>query len=126
VYHGREVPFFKRAQITASDLAGAGVARFDDLDRLTLFADNLVPHVLRLDGVLAYEEELLQRIAAGDLIEHGSEEEVEIRACTVHAVELLSREIGVPSRTLDYILWHRGQGASYKAHPRHRTRCTAY
>ena len=39
--------FYKRAQIVASDLALAGVAEFDDLDRLTIFADNLVPHVLR-------------------------------------------------------------------------------
>ncbi len=48
--------FYKRAQITPSDLALAGVAEFDDLDRLTIFADNLVPHVLRVDGVLRYED----------------------------------------------------------------------
>ena len=42
-------PFFKRAQITPNDLALAGVAEFDDLDRLTIFADNLVPHVLHVD-----------------------------------------------------------------------------
>ena len=48
--------FWKRAQITANDLALAGVAEFDDLDRLTIFADNLVPHVLRVDGVLVYDD----------------------------------------------------------------------
>ena len=42
--------FYKRAQIVANDLALAGVAPFDDLDALTIFADNLVPHVLRCDG----------------------------------------------------------------------------
>ena len=47
--------FYKRAQIVAADLALAGVARFRDLDRLTIFADNLVPHVLRCDGVLVYD-----------------------------------------------------------------------
>ena len=45
--------FFKRAQIAANDLVLAGVAEFADIDRLTVFADNLLPHVLRLDGVLA-------------------------------------------------------------------------
>jgi hypothetical protein len=125
-YRGRTVPFFKRAQITASDLAGAGVAAYDDLDRLTLFADNLVPHVLRVDGVLVYEDALLRRIESGELLEHGSEEEVEIRACAVHAVELLAAAVAVPPRTLDYILWNRGQQAEYKALPRHRTRSTAY
>ena len=48
--------FWKRAQITANDLALAGVAEFPDLDRLTIFADNLVPHVLRVDGVLRYDD----------------------------------------------------------------------
>ena len=47
-----DVGFWKRAQITANDLALAGVAAFDDLDDLTIFADNVVPHVLRVDGVL--------------------------------------------------------------------------
>ena len=45
--------FYKRAQIAANDLHLAGVVDFADIDRLTIFADNLVPHVLRLDGVLA-------------------------------------------------------------------------
>src|SRR5437016_4598935 len=41
-YDGLEIPFLKRAQIAAADLARAGAASFDDLDRLTMFADNLV------------------------------------------------------------------------------------
>ncbi|MCA1644300.1 MAG: queuosine salvage family protein [Chloroflexi bacterium] len=48
----QDVGFYKRAQLTASDLAVAHVAQFGDLDRLTIFADNLVPHVLRVDGIL--------------------------------------------------------------------------
>lgn len=125
-YAGRAVPFFKRAQIAASDLEAAGVARFPDLDRLTLFADNLVPHVLRCDGLLRYDAELAARIDAGRLLEHGSPEEVEIRACAVHAVELLARRSGASARELDYVLWNRGQEPRYKARPRHRSRCTAY
>ena len=54
-----------------------------------MFADNLVPHVLRLDGILRFDPELVARIDREELIEHGSAEEVEIRACAVHAVELL-------------------------------------
>jgi hypothetical protein len=50
--------FYKRAQIVPSDLDLAGVAPLDGLDRLTIFADNLVPHVLRVDGVLRYERGL--------------------------------------------------------------------
>ena len=63
-YDGRPVPFWKRAQIAAADLALAGLAPAADLPRLTLFADNLVPHVLRIDGVLAFDDDLVARIEA--------------------------------------------------------------
>ncbi len=59
-----DVGFYKRAQIVPNDLALAGVASFFDLDRLTIFADNLVPHVLRVDGVLRYSPGLAARIDA--------------------------------------------------------------
>ena len=135
LYDGIEVPFYKRAQITAADLSIAFKGRqwghFNDLDQLTIFADNLVPHVLRMDGVLIYAEALIERIAAGILIPPGSAEEVEIRASAVHAVELVKNEIRKTGRTitspdLDYFLWNRGQQAHYKAVPRHRTRCVFY
>jgi Queuosine salvage protein len=126
-YHGRAIPFYKRAQLACADLSGAGVIRFCDLDRLTLFADNLVPHVLRLDGVLAYDDELLARIESGELLEHGSAEEVEIRACAVEAVERIARaRPELTPHRLDHLLWNRGRQPAYKARPRHRARSRAY
>jgi Potential Queuosine, Q, salvage protein family len=126
-YGELELPFLKRAQIAASDLHRAGVETFGDLSQLTMFADNLVPHVLRLDDVLAFDERLTTRIERGELIDHGSAEEVEIRACAVHAVELIaaSRQ-DVCAAEVDQILWRRGQGRAYKARPRPRCRTTAY
>lgn len=138
VYRGRPVPFYKRAQILASDLAlaldGEGWGSFGDLDRLTVFADNVVPHVLRVDGLLVYDSDLAARIDCGEPIAPGSEEEIEIRACAVHAVELLVAALAgdatggrpITARELDIALWERGRSASYKARPRHRTRTTAY
>ena len=126
-YAGRRIPFCKRAQIAASDLHHAGVCAFGDLHRLTLFADNLVPHVLRLDGILRFAPELATRIDAERLIEHDSPEEVELRACAVHAVELIVGERpGLTAQQVDHLLWHRGSGPHYKAAPRPRCRCTAY
>jgi len=126
-YDGVVVPFLKRAQITAADLARAGAGAFHDLDRLTMFADNLVPHVLRVDGLLSYDPALLDRIERGELIEHDSREEIEIRACALHSVELIAAERpGATEAEVDYVLWHRGQEPRYKASPRHRSRCTAY
>jgi hypothetical protein len=117
--------FWKRAQITANDLTLAGVAEFADVDRLTIFADNLVPHVLRVDGVLRYDDALARRIDSGELLEPGGAER-EIRACALHACELIAGELGVPPRTLDVWLWNRGQSPRYKERPRHRTRTVYY
>lgn len=133
-YDGRPVPLLKRAQIAAADLASALAEtgfRLDDLPQMTLFADNLVPHVLRLDGVLHFDPDLVARIEREELLLAGSPEEVEIRACAVHAVELLSaatRARGTPlwPYQLDNLLWNRGGGPTYKAHPRHRARCWFY
>jgi len=134
-FEGFEVPFYKRAQITCSDLAealrGRGLGHFHDIDELTLFADNLVPHVLKCLGVLALSPELETRIDAEELLLPGSPEEVEIRAVALHAVERLAGSCGrrgwrAPPRRLDHLLWSRGQSARMKARPRHRTRCPYY
>jgi hypothetical protein len=134
-YGALDVPFYKRAQILVTDLAmafaEAGPGTFHDLDQLTIFADNLVPHVLRVDGLLDYDMELLARIERGELIPAGSPEEVEIRALAIHTVERLVetlRSTGIPAtaRQLDYILWNRGQEDIYKELPRHRTRTVYY
>jgi hypothetical protein len=117
--------FYKRAQIAANDLALGGVATFGDLDELTIFADNLVPHVLRCDGVLVYEERLAAHIDAGRQLRLGPQER-EIRACAVHACELLAQRSGVPPRLLDTWLWNRGQAPEYRARLRHRCRCVYY
>src|ERR687895_561007 len=117
--------FYKRAQIVPSDLALAGLASFGDLDRLTIFADNLVPHVLRVDGVLRYDPQLAAHIDAERLLPPGREER-EIRACALHACEQLAERTGIPPRVLDIRFWNRGQAPEYKAVPRHRTRCVYY
>ena len=117
--------FYKRAQIVPANLALAGVASFGDLDRLTIFADNLVPHVLRCDGVLVYEPRLAAHIDAGRQLRPGPQER-EIRACAVHACELLCARLHIEARVLDSWLWNRGQDAEYKARPRHRCRCVFY
>jgi len=127
-YAGRDVPFYKRAQLTAADLHSAGVAHFGDLTRLTAFADNLVPHVLIVDGVLELDPALARRIAAGQLLVHDSAEEVELRACALHAVELLvaATQSRLCAAEIDMVVWTRGQQPHMKARPRPRARNTAY
>jgi hypothetical protein len=88
-------------------------------------ADNLVPHVLRCDGVLLYDDDLAALIDAGAILPLGGPER-EIRGCAVHACELLAQRLGTPPRVLDTWLWNRGQDPAMKARPRHRTRCVYY
>ena len=122
----RDRGFYKRAQIAANDLALAGVAEFGDVDRLTAFADNLVPHVLRIDGVLVYDAELADAVDSGRELPAGGAMEREIRACAVHACELLAHRLDVPPRTLDNWLWNRGQEPPYRDRPAHLTRTVFY
>jgi hypothetical protein len=117
--------FYKRAQIAPSDLALGGVAEFDDIDALTIFADNLVPHVLRCEGVLVYDERLAAHIDAGRRLRPGPQER-EIRACAVHACAAIARRAGMSERDVDNALWYRGQRAEYKARLRHRCRTVYY
>lgn len=127
-YEGREVPFYKRAQLAAADLERAGLARLPEGERLTAFADNLVPHVLRVDGVLRLDPDLAAAIEAGELLVHDSRQEIELRAAAVHAVELLAAATGgaLSPAQIDSALWNRGGRRRYKSLPRPRARNTSY
>jgi hypothetical protein len=129
-YRGMPVFFYKRAQILVSDLYGAfqgkGLGHFFDMDRLTAFADYKLPQVLRHLGILVYTEELREKVDQGLHIMAGSEEEVEIRAGTVLAVELIRVELERLGRALrsfeiDWFLWNLGQRPEYKERPYHKT-----
>jgi hypothetical protein len=115
--------FYKRAQIAANDLHLAGVVSYPDIDRLTIFADNLVPHVLRHAGVLTYSQELAERVDNGIELPAGSREEQEIRACAVHACEHIASKLGVAPALLDNWLWNKGLGLPGRPHI---TRTTFY
>lgn len=127
VLDGTRVHFYKRAQIAAADLSRElPQLEMSRLDELTCFADNLVPHVLRLDGILHYDDALLRRIDNGELLEPGSREEIEIRAAAVVVVEHLATRLGHRAMDIDLALWTRGGSPRYKAQPRHRARSVFY
>jgi hypothetical protein len=129
-YQGRDVYFYKRAQILAADLFGAfggeKWGRFSDMEQITAFPDYKLPQVLRHLGIFRYSHELARRIDSMTLIAAGSPEEVEIRANTVWAVELLRQELGRLGKLLrpfeiDWVLWNLGQDDAFREKPYHRT-----
>lgn len=133
-YDGLTVPFYKRAQILCGDLhaafGGEGWGRFHDLNDLTIFADYKLPQVLRQIGGIEFSDELAARVDSKELLVAGSAEEVEVRAATVWACDLLRRQIqrqgrDVPSYRLDWFLWDLSQTMEL-TQPHIRTRTVFY
>jgi hypothetical protein len=134
-FHGREVRFFKLAQLALWQLHAAHRATGDfavaDLARMTAFADYIVPVALRLMGILVYDADLEGRIAAGDEIVRDSDQEVEIRAHTLYATALLTEAVNrrrsaddqVVIPRIDYRLWKTYHATPW---PHHLTRTTMY
>jgi len=102
-YYGTKIYFYKRAQIFTADLYGAFAGKdwgnFKDIDKLTAFADYKLPQVLRHVGILRYERALEHKVDQGIFLEAGSPEEIEIRANTIWAVELIRQELTPVSYT---------------------------
>jgi hypothetical protein len=135
-YGATDIPFLKRAQLLLHDMRIAEpdheLLGFEDFGQLTIFADNVIPFVLKADRVLQYDQWLERRIQNEELIGSGSMEEIEMRACSLHAVEILrdivSEELReITSGEIDYCLWNRGQVLkAMTSEKRHRTRCVYY
>ncbi|MCS6936974.1 MAG: queuosine salvage family protein [Candidatus Bipolaricaulota bacterium] len=135
LYRGERVCFYKRAQIFCADLYGAFEGErwgeFTDIEGLTAFADYKLPQVLRHLGILHYSPELAQKIDRREELAAGSEEEIEIRAHTIWAVERLREEVCKLGRSLrsfeiDWLLWNLGQREEFRQKPYHRTRTIFY
>lgn len=134
-HDGHEVRFHKLAQLWLWQLhmalAASGEFAVADLDRMTAFADYIVPVALCLLGVTSYTRELEATISRGDHIPRDSAEEVEIRAHTLYATALLTDavnrirppELALVVPQLDFRLWK-----SYHAtfHPHHLTKTIMY
>lgn len=133
LYKGKEVYFYKRAQIFVADLYGSFYGKewgkFSDILLLTAFADYKIPQILRHTGVLTYSDELAALIDKKQEIPAESTMEIEIRAGTIYAIELLRQELTALGRDLlpleiDWILWNRAHNV--KMAPHHRTITTFY
>lgn len=134
-YKDRKIFFYKRAQLLVSDIynlfGGQGFGELKNIEKLTAFADYKIPQVLRKAEILSYTEKLATKVDMMELIPGGSEEEVEIRANTIQAVELigkrlLERNIHVEPIYINDHLWLLGQNKSPDDLPYHRTRTTYY
>jgi hypothetical protein len=96
-YAGHTVKFYKLPQLAmwflyTSLRKGTGFP-IDDLEKMSAFADYIVPVGLRLLGITSYSSELESAINTYQMIPHDSAWEVEIRSHTLYASALLAEEI---------------------------------
>lgn len=132
-YNGGLVRFDKRAQLGPGELYGRfrnkGEFKVDDIDELTVFADYVLPKGLRDLGILVYEKSLADKVDSEQIIQAESQEEIEIRASTIHAADDLVNKINkarddkINALYIDYKLWSESR---VKKGPHHLTITTAY
>jgi hypothetical protein len=96
-FAGHEIKFYKLAQLGVwmlySTLHKSGRFRLDDPEKMTAFADYIVPVALRLLGITSYSAELEDVINAHQVIPRDSRREIEIRAHCLYATALLAEEV---------------------------------
>ncbi|XP_059613360.1 queuosine 5'-phosphate N-glycosylase/hydrolase [Phlebotomus argentipes] len=145
-YEGQRVAIYKRAQILIGDIwacfRGEGIGEFPDIGKITMFADYRVPQVLVHFGALEYNEDLMKRLKSDEILENGSEAEVEIRGASIFIVEELKDKVlaeirekkleistkNVNSVLLDHFLWdyRRRHAAELEYIPFHKTYSVFY
>jgi hypothetical protein len=96
-FEGHEIKFYKLAQLGVwmlySTLHKSGKFRLDDPEKMTAFADYIVPVGLRLLGIVSYSPELEKVINTHQVIPRDSRREIEIRAHCLYATALLTEEV---------------------------------
>lgn len=134
-YKGKTFDVLKRAQICVSDLVGAfgvsGPLGLSGAEQLTCFADYKLPQLFHCRGAFVYSPELEQKVMSMELLPEGSEEEVEIRACTIVAVERMKKALAgmgriISAREIDWLLWNESVLGPAPGKPHHRTITTSY
>jgi Potential Queuosine, Q, salvage protein family len=96
-FEGHEIQFYKLAQLGMwmlySTLHKSGKFRLDDPEKMTAFADYIVPVALRLLRITSYSPELENAINTHQLIARDSRREIDIRAHCLYATALLTEEV---------------------------------
>lgn len=124
-FEGKQVNFYKRAQIFVYDLSFLPELKITNLSHLTVFADYKIPQILRAFGVLEYAPSLAEKIDNYEILPAGSREEIEIRSCTIWAGELIAYFSNLIPAQVDNVLWKASQSLR-DVSPYHRVLTTAY
>ncbi|CAG8574518.1 4111_t:CDS:10 [Paraglomus occultum] len=140
-YKGRTVKFYKRAQILIADIwacfESQSYGEFHDIDEITMFADYRVPQALYRINAISYSSHLISLLDALTILPNGSRLEIEIRGCSIWAVELIRRVLvskvqegdyqPVNAILIDFFIWDYAKEHQSELRIRaHRTRSIYY
>jgi len=125
-FKGKKIQFLKRAQICAYDLSFLPENIISNIDQLTIFADYKLPQILRAFNILQYKKELAEKVDSYTNLEKDSQEELEIRAATIWACELIANELNISPSVVDNALWYLSRMNTIKVKPYHRVLTTNY
>ncbi|KAL1516886.1 hypothetical protein ABEB36_000723 [Hypothenemus hampei] len=140
-FNNEKVSFYKRAQILVSDIwacfKGQGLGYFKDIDEITMFADYRIPQTLLWFGVFEYSKALETKLKNNITFENGDREEMEIRGCSIHAVELIKdyankklEDKKINSILIDHFVWDfrrkHAEDIEERVLPFHKVLCIYY
>lgn len=133
-YNEKPIYFFKRATMLTEDLFRnvKGIRdRVKNNKGLLACADYKIPQVLREQGILEYNEGLVNLVDNEIEIPHNSMMEIEIRASMIYVVELIKEEliksnVNMTSIEIDEALWLLSKNRDQKNKPCHRTKSIYY
>jgi hypothetical protein len=96
-FHGTDVHIYKLAQLGIWGmhlaLSPRGAWKLEDAEKLSAFADYIVPVGLRVMGIFEYAPELEKQINSLTEVKRDSDAEIELRASSIYVIAKLTEEI---------------------------------
>ncbi|SEN30139.1 queuosine salvage family protein [Nitrosomonas marina] len=133
---GQKVYFLKKAQLLIADIIRAlnysPLSHKKLLAKLTIFPDNHLANVLRIENILEYSSELKNKVDNKIELLQGTDEEVELRAATVCAGQDIvqnRKKFGFETNAveIDWYLWNVAKSSyTYTRKATHKTKTLFY
>lgn len=125
-YDGKEILFYKRAQLFTSDILHVKEKKEHinvDYSHLIGCADYKIPQVMRCYGMIEFSDSLAEKIDSKIELEEGSLEEIEIRANTLKVINYIYEKLDkrYSRMNINDFIWLLGQDKSKMTKPYHRT-----
>ena len=125
-YDGKEILFYKRAQLLTSDILHVREKKENakvDYSHLIGCADYKIPQVMRCYGMLEFSDSLCEKVDNKIELSEGSLEEIEIRANTLKVINYIYEKLNKEYSRMDIndFIWLLGQDKSKMTKPYHRT-----